>query len=67
VFPNDSFLKFALHKNPRVAFEHFWVTDTIPTTASKIENMPPFEVLSIAPLLTYLRPHFLDDMPDRFE
>ena len=69
VFPNDSFVKFALNQKvpPRVRFERFWITDTIPTMAAKVADMPPFEVLSIAPLLTFLRPHFLDDMPDRFE
>jgi len=67
VFPNESFLKFAHHKDPKVKFEKFWMTDTIPTVAAKVQDMPPFEILSIAPLLTFLRPNFLDEMPDRFE
>jgi len=67
VFPNESFLKFAHAHAPKVRFEHFWITDSIPTVAAKVESLPPFQVLSMAPLLTYLRPHFLDDMPERFE
>mmetsp|Transcript_45284 Transcript_45284/g.117257 ORF Transcript_45284/g.117257 Transcript_45284/m.117257 type:complete len:331 (-) Transcript_45284:221-1213(-) len=52
VFPQESWKKFMvgdlIHK--------FWLTDTIPTTASAVNGQGPFEVLSLAPLLSrYLR------------
>lgn len=66
VFPNDSFKKFFHSSKPKVMFDTFWVTDTIPTVACKLTE-PPFKVLSIAPLLTFLRQNFWDTEPDRYD
>jgi len=66
VFPNDSYRKFFHSSNPKVRFDSFWVTDTIPTVACKLTE-PPFKVLSIAPLLTFLRQNFWDTEPDRYD
>jgi hypothetical protein len=30
---------------------HFWVTNSIPTTAAALRGVRPFEVLSIAPVI----------------
>lgn len=48
VFPKESWKKFVgndlIHK--------FWLTDSIPTTCSQIKDQAPFEVLSLAPLIS---------------
>jgi len=48
VFPKESWNKFVgndlIHK--------FWLTDSIPTTCSQIKDQAPFEVLSLAPLIS---------------
>lgn len=64
VFPNDSFTKF-LHSthasnSTSVRFENFWMTDSIPAVANRVNNRPPFKVLPIAPLITFLRQNFWD-------
>jgi ribose-phosphate pyrophosphokinase len=52
VFPKESFSKFVGHP----LIHKFWITDSIPVTASQVEGKEPFEVLSIAPLLVnYLK------------
>jgi ribose-phosphate pyrophosphokinase len=52
VFPNDSWRRFV--PPACTLFERFWVTDTVPTTAEKVRGSAPFEVLSIAPLISFL-------------
>lgn len=47
VFPNNSFTKFI--GNPDI--HKFWITDSIPTTAAKVQGQAPFEVLSLAPMI----------------
>jgi len=48
IFPKDCWRKFVgnelIHK--------FWITDSIPTTCAQIEGQDPFEVLSLAPLVS---------------
>jgi len=52
IFPKESFKKFI--GNDQV--HKFWITDSIPTTVSAVGGQPPFEILSLAPLLAnYLR------------
>ena len=66
VFPNDSYKKFFHSSNPKVKFDTFWVTDTIPTVACRLIE-PPFKVLSIAPLMSFLRQNFWDTEPQRYD
>lgn len=60
VFPNQSYNKFIHAHNPSVRFENFWVSDSIPTVANIVRGQPPFQVLSIAPLISFLRQNFWD-------
>jgi len=56
VMPKQAYKKFLgndlLHR--------FWITDTVPSTASQVEGQAPFEVLSIAPLIA----RYLTGCPD---
>lgn len=49
VFPDESWRQFCDEEG---LFEHVWVTDTVGPVAEEL--LPPFEVLSIAPLLSKL-------------
>ena len=49
VFPDESWRQFCDEEG---LFAHVWVTDTVGPVAEEL--LPPFEVLSIAPLLSKL-------------
>jgi phosphoribosylpyrophosphate synthetase len=49
VFPAESWRKFT-----HAGFTHFWVTDSCPRTAARLEDLPPFEILSLAEALVAL-------------
>lgn len=46
VFPQESWKRFL-----DVGFRHFWMTDSCPLSAWAVRGQPPFEVLSLAPLV----------------
>jgi hypothetical protein len=48
VFPNQSWKKFVAGTGP---FETFFITDSIPQVSAELSLHPPFEVISLAPLL----------------
>jgi phosphoribosylpyrophosphate synthetase len=48
VFPHQSWKKFVAGKGP---FETFFITDSIPQVSGELSSQPPFEVISLAPLL----------------
>lgn len=60
VFPNQSYDKFLHKSEPAIRFEKFWISDSIPTVADVLRDQAPFEVLSIAPLISFLRQNFWD-------
>lgn len=47
VFPNDSWKKFT-----DAGFSHVWITDSCPRTISALKGKAPFEVLSLAELIS---------------
>lgn len=51
VFPLRAWARFAHGTVPEgdVEFEHFWCTDSCPTTVRQIEGLPPFKIISLAP------------------
>ncbi len=49
VFPNESWKKFVGGKGP---FDTFFITDSIPQVSRLLASQPPFEVISLAPLLS---------------
>jgi hypothetical protein len=48
VFPNQSWKKFVTGTGP---FETFFITDSIPQVSKELASQPPFQVISLAPLL----------------
>lgn len=54
IFPQDSWKKFVLPSDGGIAdeqvFRTFWMTNSHPT-ANKIANIPPFKMLSLAPMV----------------
>jgi ribose-phosphate pyrophosphokinase len=65
VFPNESFLKFFPdQKTGECLLETFYITNTIPTVSKRLENQPPFRILSVAPVLLHT---LLDDQLDYYE
>ena len=50
IFPNESWKKFLYSENPKVHFDAFFITNTFPTVQNLVDR-PPFQVLSIAPIL----------------
>lgn len=57
VLPNGAYKKFT---NPGI-FEHFYITNSVPRTAQRLEGMKPFEVITIAdsllPKAGHLKPY----------
>jgi phosphoribosylpyrophosphate synthetase len=51
VFPHDSWTKFVGTAGSLPPLEHFFITNSIPITSSKLRGVAPFEVLSIAPVI----------------
>lgn len=51
VFPQRTWERFTPQKLPAgdVMFEHFWCTDSCPTTVRDIDGRAPFKILSLAP------------------
>lgn len=49
VFPNQSWKKFVAGTGP---FETFFITDSIPQVSAELASQAPFEVISLAPLLS---------------
>lgn len=48
VFPKNSWERF-VHKNDgKIAFSHFWISDSCPLTVKTLTGKAPFEVLSLA-------------------
>ena len=55
VFPQESWKRFAYsdaNKDPR-PFEHFYVTDSCPSTTAILKDKTPFQVLSLAPSIAH--------------
>jgi len=50
VFPNEGYLKF-MENGAYHGFHTFYITNTIPEVADKLENRPPFVVLRVQELL----------------
>jgi len=44
VFPKEAWRPFL-----EAGFDHFWITDSVPLQAERLDGRPPFEVLSLAP------------------
>lgn len=52
VFPNESWRKFLPGcDGTSPPLKHFWITNSIPTTAAVLQGQAPFEVLSITPIV----------------
>lgn len=55
VFPNQTWKKFIPAEGEERLIDHFWMTDSIPSTVDAIKEaateQSPFEILSIAPLI----------------
>lgn len=52
VFPKDSWKRFTASNSSNGSgepdFKHFWITDSCPRTVQAVENIAPFQVLSLA-------------------
>ena len=53
VFPNGTWEKFVNGPHKGI-FHRFWITDSVPHSAAAVSAHPPFEVLSLAPLIASL-------------
>jgi len=60
VFPNESWRRFLSQDGAPPLFEKVWITDSVPATVAAVTSsvegglaatLPPFEVLSLAPLI----------------
>jgi phosphoribosylpyrophosphate synthetase len=49
VFPNDCWKKFSKNEKYGECFNHFWLTNSIPTVTSKLPTDDVFEVLDLLP------------------
>jgi len=47
IFPDQSWRKF-----PDAGFSHFWMTDSCPATVKAVQEKEPFEILSLAQVLS---------------
>jgi len=50
IFPNGSWHKF-IDAPESEAFDNFWLTDSCPRTAKRVDGRKPFRILSLAPLI----------------
>lgn len=50
VFPNESWKRFTVDSGPEVAFDKFWITDSLPHSR-EIGDHAPFEVLTLADVI----------------
>ncbi len=61
VFPNGEWTRFWHKSDPVVKFSNFWITDSVPPVAEQAKQHTPFEVLSVATLIPYLRRDYWAD------